>query len=120
MSMGAAELLSRFSWLQGDGAGHRGRVPHAWRVSQVAVGTSAAELLKADSNRVSVRFMNIGTGRAYLGPSNNVATTTGFVLYENGGSLGFDLISDVDIVMQGFSAIASAATTVCVLEIYET
>ena len=50
-------------------------------ITTVSVGTTATQLVGANSNRISVLLFNDGASTVFIGSSNTVSTTNGFPLF---------------------------------------
>lgn len=50
-------------------------------ITTVSVGTTAKQLVGANSNRISVLLFNAGASTVFIGSSNTVSTTNGLPLF---------------------------------------
>lgn len=58
-------------------------VGSSFNTGQVSVGTSVTLIKDANSNRLSVILLNMGSTIVYIGPSSKVSSSTGIPLLQN-------------------------------------
>jgi len=86
-----------------------------------AVGTTAAEILKNNPDRVFFLVVNLSTNIVYVGLASDVSATKGIRLDANGGFVSFSVEEDGEAVAYQIFAIATgAASAIYVLEIEKT
>jgi len=85
------------------------------------VGTTTVRICGTNPNRVGLLIVNTGTTTIYVGPKNTVTSTNGIPLPAGGTSLSLRWDIDMELVIQNFYALSSAAGgKVYVLETYLT
>ena len=82
------------------------------------VGTTAAEILKNNPDRVFFLVVNLSANTVYVGLASDVGATKGIQLDANGGFVSFSVEEDGEAVAYQIFAIATgAASAIYVLEI---
>jgi hypothetical protein len=76
--------------------------------SDVTVGTSAVQLVKANPQRFWITFANNGAAAIAISNSRTVTSSTGWQI-PPGGALGFSWINDADMPALDWYAISAGA-----------
>lgn len=72
-------------------------------------GTTAAEIVKEDPERVSLLIINLSVNAAYLGFGPTVSSSNGIKLGANGGSFIVNAVNDLTLPTRGFWIVADGA-----------
>lgn len=76
-----------------------------------SVGTSAAEVLRNDPDRVFVLLVNLSLNTVYVGFDQGVGSSLGIVLASNGGSYQADVEEDMTLPSRSMFAVATGASS---------
>ena len=80
-------------------------------VAVESVGTTAAEVLRNDPERVFALLVNLSVNTIYVGFDGLVSSARGIVLAPNGGSYQVDVEEDFTIPINSMFAVATAASS---------
>lgn len=83
----------------------------------VTVSTSVSKILDNNPDRIMLLIMNTGSSSCYIGLTSEVTTTNGLLIDAQGGAVVFTYKEDGELVGREFWAIASADTTLYILEV---
>lgn len=82
-----------------------------------ALGTTAAEVLRNNPDRLAFLVINLSANTIYLSLTRSVGSTRGIRLGPNGGHVAFNADEDGDIVGYAWYGVATgAASAIYVLE----
>lgn len=76
-----------------------------------SVGTSAAEVLRNDPDRVFALLVNLSTNTMYVGFDQGVGASRGVILASNGGSYQVDVEEDMTLPTRSMFALATGAAS---------
>lgn len=74
-----------------------------------SVGTTAAEVLRNDPERVFVLMVNLSVNTIYVGFDQRVSSSRGIVLASNGGSYQADVEEDFTLPIRSMFAVSTLA-----------
>jgi hypothetical protein len=74
------------------------------------VATSPTRILAGNPNRLSAVIVNLGTTSVYVGPHNDVSSTKGIYIVNNGGYVSMSFETDFELVSEPWWAISITST----------